>query len=299
MGNKHFIAMFSLGPYRMIKRLSEQKTADVYEAVDSLNNERVVIKYPKRQCSNTTTEVTLLPKLSHPNIFPLRGVVATRCGPAPVYPCAEGGSLLTAVEQGEMDESTVKEIIYCLLNAVSYLHARHIWHRDIKLENLLILRKVFRPSEIMLADFGLAVKNLNGIANLDWPGSLSYSPPELLLRQPYTEKVDIWAIEIVMFACLTGTFSFDCSSREAVVAIIVSGLPDLLRETSLAALSLEGKEFLRSLLHKDPARRPIADDALAHGWFFDLRNRKEADAEDSVRRVLEESRFYTDRPLAI
>jgi calcium/calmodulin-dependent protein kinase (CaM kinase) II len=122
----------------------------------------------------------------------------------------------------------------------------------------------------VLAGFGHAIDVGNGAVPVGSVTSLQYSAPELLKRGFYNEKIDIWSIGIVMFACLTGAFPFDCSNREEMIANIAAGLPDLLRQNSLANLSDEGKVMLRNLLHKDPARRLSADDALAHDWLREV-----------------------------
>jgi serine/threonine protein kinase len=72
-----------------------------------------------------------------------------------------------------------------------------------------------------------------------------------------------------MFACLTGAFPFDCSSEEGMPAEIADGLPDVLKQKSLASLSPDGKNLLRGLLLRDVGCRANCEEALAHRWFAD------------------------------
>ena len=82
------------------------------------------------------------------------------------------------------------------------MHKNGYVHRDIKLENVLMASK--KKCIVKLADFGFAAKLPKGI---DRPlktvlGTKWYMAPEMLSRQPYDEKVDIWSLGIVAYMML-------------------------------------------------------------------------------------------------
>ena len=94
-------------------------------------------------------------------------------------------------------------------------------HRDLKPENILIESK--NNLEIRIADFGFSCifDNKEG---LDLKlGSPHYMAPEVIKRQNYNEKVDIWAIGVLTFVLLTGEIPFIGDTNEAIKKMILQG----------------------------------------------------------------------------
>lgn len=84
--------------------------------------------------------------------------------------------------------------------AVEYLHSKGIIHRDLKPENLLLDRNF----EIKLCDFGFAFVQAWGSSHKSVVGTLEYIAPEIVEREKQTDKVDIWALGILLFELITG-----------------------------------------------------------------------------------------------
>ncbi len=102
----------------------------------------------------------MLKKLDHPNIIKLFEVYYFNDSYYLVTEYCEGGSILAYLCQAkEYCESIVKQIIKQLLSALSYMHSLKVAHRDIKLENIVFIKKIHSQSrkedvEIKLIDFG-------------------------------------------------------------------------------------------------------------------------------------------------
>lgn len=83
----------------------------------------------------------------------------------------EGGELFDVLEtRGKLREEDAAQVVKQVLTAMQHLTAKHIVHRDLKLENLL-LEKKFLLKSIKVIDFGLAAKdttrNLTGLKGTD------------------------------------------------------------------------------------------------------------------------------------
>lgn len=85
-----------------------------------------------------------------------------------------------------------------LLSALAYLHGIGITHRDLKLENILLLH-----GEVRLCDFGLA-KRQKLFDSEEFIGTIDYLSPEVATSKPYTHKTDIWAAGVVLHEMLFG-----------------------------------------------------------------------------------------------
>jgi serine/threonine protein kinase len=157
------------------------------------------------------------------------------------------------------------------LDAISYLHRNRIWHGDIKPENVRVTSLSIENGPLVLADFGLAVKSQESQQNDEFIGSLAYMSPKLIIGDLYNEKVDIWALGIVMSAALTGSFPFETEDPTLMQLEMISGLADLLEGPKLESVSDEAKDLLRKLLEEEPKNRVSAEQALNHPWFEGIR----------------------------
>uniref|UniRef100_A0A7S2VRZ4 non-specific serine/threonine protein kinase n=1 Tax=Zooxanthella nutricula TaxID=1333877 RepID=A0A7S2VRZ4_9DINO len=143
--------------------------------------------------------------------------------------------------------------------AVQYLHQCNIVHRDVKTDNFMVDRKdVLDPSCcVALGDFGSATRfDLGGKDRLSGAvGTQLFWSPELF-NQDYNEKVDTWALGVVMFAVLTHQFPF---TSETDVRIRGPYYP---KQWSPAC-----KDFVKRMLRKREARRWSADQLASHAFL--------------------------------
>lgn len=79
-----------------------------------------------------------------------------------------------------LSELTSCKIISDVLEALSYLHERGIWHRDVKLENILIIKETEEGPFAVLGDFGLACNFGFGFREAEAVGTINYAAPELI-----------------------------------------------------------------------------------------------------------------------
>jgi len=93
---------------------------------------------------------------------------------------------------------------------LNYLHLQSITHRDMKPENILLVSKDKDNFDIKISDLGFAQEfDKNGEGMTLVLGSPLYMAPELVNREPYSEKVDIWSLGVITYQLLSGKTPFE------------------------------------------------------------------------------------------
>ena len=151
-----------------------------------------------------------------------------------------------------------------MLSAVSFLHSRHICHRDLKLENWVLSGKgVWSP--LKLIDFGLSTHYTPGHRLSRAVGSSYFMAPEVL-EGSYTEACDLWSLGVIVYMLLSGAPPFYGRNDEAIKASIVQGAytfpHELFRDVSDDAMA-----FVSCLLSYSIEYRYTAEQALTHPWL--------------------------------
>ena len=177
------------------KPLGEGSYAAVFSALDSELNLKVAVKvFDKRQVIDRfkrnliQKELDLMVKIDHKNIVQLYKVLEDRikiffvmefCGEKNLKKQVILKNVHTDEESNTnlLNKSDVIKIMKTLINTVAYLHKNQIFHRDIKLANIM-----YYNNEAKLIDFGLAIHNPS-LPLYSLCGTLPYMAPEMIKRQ--------------------------------------------------------------------------------------------------------------------
>jgi len=125
---------------------------------------------------------------------------------------ATGGELFDRlIDSGNLKEYEAHPYISAIAGAIAHCFSRGIIHRDLKLENVMLMAD--DPRGVKVIDFGLAlqldVKNGKIVEKKvkDTAGTQAYRPPESNLNKYHSPlKIDVWALGIVSFSLVAGFF---------------------------------------------------------------------------------------------
>ena len=159
-------------------------------------------------------------------------------------------------------ESTLANISYRILKGLQFLHAKHCIHRDLKPENVLLNHY----GHVKLADFGILREMTSSDEMVStFIGTLFYMSPERVAGKPYSFASDIWAFGMTVLTVALGHFPYGekCAYFELMNKLQEEPAPVLPE----AHFSQEARDFFGSVLMKDPALRPSADELLRHPWL--------------------------------
>jgi len=184
-----------------------------------------------------------------------------------VMELASGGDLFEWVSKhGALCEERAKALFTGLLQGLQQVHAAGLLHRDVKLENILLMNsEPCAPEHVRLADFEFCTPPpAQGEV-----GSIAYAAPETLTGGLYGESVDVWAAGVALYAMLSAAAPFDVpESFEATAQRIRDARPELsFPEPIWQRVSPQAKDLVQRLLHPDPTLRLPLDKALAHPWL--------------------------------
>jgi calcium-dependent protein kinase len=163
-------------------------------------------------------ELLTLKNIDEPNIMRVHELLQDTTDIYIVTEFIKGGELLNRlIECQTFTEQRAAYIMFQLLRGLNYLHtSKKVVHRDLKLENILLVSQDRGNLEIKIADFGFAKKLDNEEREYLQCGTPLYMAPEVFdpkNNNGYRFEVDIWSAGVVAYILLMGRAPFDGKNR--------------------------------------------------------------------------------------
>ena len=264
------------GRYRLDAQIGTGGMSTVYRAFDSMLERRVAVKLMHREIASDTDqlerfrrEARAVAQLSHPHIVGVIDAGEEDGRPYIVFEYVEGETLKDRIRR--MGRLPVDEAIAYAIEiarALGAAHARHIVHRDVKPQNVLIDEE----GSAKVTDFGIA-RSLDeeGLtADGRVLGTTDYVSPEQALGHDVNGQSDIYSLGVVLFEMLTGDVPFHGENQVAVAMKHVrEDLPDVQMrrpEVSAGLAAILDRMTDKDLDHRYPDARTLEidlEDALA------------------------------------
>ena len=252
--------------YEILELIGSGGMANVYKARCHRLNRLVAIKILKSDLADNADfrrrfhdESQAVAQLSHANIVSVYDVSTNPDREYIVMELIDGITLKQYMERrGRMDWRESLHFITQIMRGLSHAHIRGIIHRDIKPQNIMVLR----DGSVKVADFGIAcLANQGQTLTQEALGSVHYISPEQARGDRIDARSDIYSAGVVLYEMLTGRLPFEGDSAVSVAIQHLSSVP--LAPRDIDPSIPEPLELIcMKAMNSDPNKRYASADAM-------------------------------------
>jgi formylglycine-generating enzyme required for sulfatase activity len=247
--------------FRVRRLLGEGGMGQVYLARDLVLGRLVALKLvrPERLgpagVSRFMREARITARFNHPHIVTIHGVGTHRGRPYLALEYLDGESLGARLQREHLSVDEIMRIGRAISDALAHAHAAQVLHCDLKPGNVVLAA----DGRLRVVDFGLAADALEPESRT-YAGTPTYMAPEQWLLEPLTDRVDVWALGVLLYECFEHSHPF--AAERGVSAIKKAVLsPEQPRPIpKREGIPPEVARLVQSALARDPALRPTASD---------------------------------------
>ncbi|MBV8604251.1 MAG: protein kinase [Pelomonas sp.] len=227
-----------IGKYRVLRRLGEGATSDVFLAVDAFGGGEVAIKRLRSWATSSraggdygvrffSAEAALAGRLQHPNVVQILDAVPEDDAPYLVMEYVPGVTLKNFCRSDRLlPLDQIVELGFKCAMALGYVFRQGVIHRDVKPANLLgVLDDQGHVTDVKVSDFGSALNLMSDQTQVHRVGSLAYMPPEQIEGGDVDNRADMYALGAVLYHLIAGRPPFDAPNQMALMHQIYHQAP--------------------------------------------------------------------------
>lgn len=260
MDKDKFIGTRLDGRYELTELVGEGGMANVYRAIDVLDNRMVAVKILKKEYSENEefqrrfrNESKAIAVLSHPNIVKIYDMGFSDRVQYIVMEYIDGITLKDYIDSEKvLNWKDAVHFVIQILRALQHAHNRGIVHRDIKPQNIMLLT----DGTIKVMDFGIAkfAREESRTATDQAIGTVHYISPEQARGDVTDAKSDIYSVGVMFYEMLTGCKPFDTDNPVSIAVMHMQNVPERPRNINPNIPSgLE--EIIMHAMEKDSSKR--------------------------------------------
>jgi len=203
----------ALGRYDLIREVGRGGFGVVWEARDREMGRRVAVKVIRSRPDGVpekrlVAEAEVAARLSHPNIVTVLDVGRSEKGAWLVQEFLAGRTLAARIDQGPLPLREALRVGREVARGLAHAHAHGVVHRDLTAQNVFLCD----DGQVKLLDLGMAQafgrRKLGG-------GTPDYMAPEQVRGAPEDERVDVFALGVLLYQMVTGGFPFPAGPPSA------------------------------------------------------------------------------------
>ena len=255
--------------YRIVRIIGVGGMAVVFEAVDTVMKRTVAVKMLKEEIAGDAqavkrfiNESRAVSMLSHPNIVSIYDVSVRDDLKYIVMERVDGITLKNYMNsRGPLPPKEIMNYTAQILRALDHAHSKGIIHRDIKPQNIMLLKN----GKIKVTDFGIAkLPNAETVTMTDKAiGTVYYISPEQASGKKIDPRSDIYSLGVVMYEMATGKLPFVADSPVSVALMQVNNQPRPPREL-LPSIPPGVEAMILTAMEKDPDKRFQSASVMLH-----------------------------------
>ncbi|HEY1394070.1 MAG TPA: serine/threonine-protein kinase [Methylibium sp.] len=254
-----------IGKYRVIRRLGEGATSEVFLCRDDFHTRDVALKRVRAGALDDSqeghaharffaAEAALVGRLQHPNVVQIFDAVADPVEPYVVMEYVAGTTLRPYCRPDQLlTLELIVEIGFKCAMALGYVFRQGLIHRDVKPANVLAVLINGSITDIKLTDFGSALNLASDATQVFRVGSLAYMSPEQLDGGLISAQADIYSLGAVLYHLIAGRAPFEAPQQSAMMNQIYTQAP-----APLTGLRAGVTEALDAVIQKALAKQPQA-----------------------------------------
>ena len=251
------------GSYAVVKLAKHRKTKEKY-AIKIYTKQSLLDPQKRNTVKN---EINILKQLNHINIMKLYEVIDSSKYLYLVLEYIKGISLLEVIKMEKyhyIEQHRAIKLFLQILKGISYCQSKNINHRDIKLENILVIK----DDIVKIIDFGFSVKGSKETYQKLFCGTPSYMPPEIVNKEKYIAQYsDIWSLGVLLYTMLYGRFPFKAKDDEKLFELINKADVKFPENIFVS----EGiKSLIKKILKVEPRLRPSPKEIINEIIFNEL-----------------------------